>query len=100
MSYYVQNPICRCLRCRMYRMTLPLLMVAFGVLFLIDNVTGISGGIYVSVGLIVFGAIRLIQFSASTVGHRAPGEIPSGEIPPVPTNVAAAAETERQVNHG
>jgi hypothetical protein len=96
MDLYIQNKYCPCTRCRMAKMMLPILLVSLGTMSLVDEFFGMRGGTIVAMMLIVFGGVRLVQSSASTEGHRAPGELPATAIPPVPSETATAQNSEAQ----
>jgi hypothetical protein len=91
MNMYIQNKYCPCTRCRLNKMMLPIVLVTLGSMTLIDNlpVVHMRGGTILAVLLITFGAVRLLQSSASTEGHRQPGELPPEAVPPVPPPAAA-----------
>ncbi|HUS19826.1 MAG TPA: hypothetical protein VMZ25_09265 [Terriglobales bacterium] len=98
---YIRNRYCPCLRCKMNDMMGPALLVSFGVMLLLANVThgSVRGGTIVAVILIVIGAIKLLQGSASTEGHIPPGSLPAGVVPPVPpapTTTTTPVNTEVQ----
>lgn len=100
MDMYMRNRNCPCLRCKMNDMMGPALLVSFGTMLLLDNITHfVRGGTVVAVVLIVVGAVKLLQSSASTEGHIPPGTLPAGAVPPVPP--AAPVETPTsEVHHG
>lgn len=100
MDMYMRNRNCPCLRCKMNDMMGPALLVSFGTMLLLDNVTHfVRGGTVVAVVLIVIGAVKLLQASASIEGHIPPGTLPAGAVPPVPP--AAPGETPTsEVHHG
>ena len=62
---------CSCANCRMRGLLAPVLIITVGVLFLVDQfVPGIRFHHLWPVILIVFGLMKLLQYSASTEGHR------------------------------
>lgn len=83
---------CQCARCRTRRIMGPAMLVTIGALFLLQNLHESSLGFHRTwpVILLVVGAIKLLQGSASVEGHipsLAPGANPpgaGGPIPPVP----------------
>ncbi|HUR37165.1 MAG TPA: hypothetical protein VM009_05065 [Terriglobales bacterium] len=77
----------------------PALMVSIGVMLLLSNVMRgtVRGGTIVAVVLIVIGAVKLLQGSASTEGHIPPGSLPIGAVPPVP---APPTSTQTEVQNG
>lgn len=92
MDMYMQNRNCPCVRCKMNDSMGPALLVTFGTMLLLDNLTSfVRGGTIVAVVLIVIGAVKLLQGSASIEGHIPPGTLPAGAVPPVPP----AAPTEQ-----
>jgi len=93
--------MCQCARCRMRRISGPAIVFTIGVLFLLSNLHGSSLGFHRTwpVILLVVGALKLLQGSASVEGHipftgfgaktpSAGGPIPPAApdppIPPVP----------------
>jgi hypothetical protein len=79
---------CQCARCRTRRIMGPAMLITIGVLFLLENLHALSFGRTWPVILLVIGAVKLLQGSASTEGHiltPGPGTTPpGGPIPPVP----------------
>ena len=94
MNMYIQNKYCPCTRCRLNKMMFPIALVTLGTMMLIDNLPymNLRGGTIIAVMLITFGAVRLLQSSASTEGHRQPGELPPGAVPPVPPPATAPTQ--------
>lgn len=85
MDMYIRNRYCPCVRCKMNDMMGPALLVSFGTMMLLDNLTHfVRGGTVVAVILIVIGAVKLLQGGASTEGHIPPGALPQGAVPPMP----------------
>jgi hypothetical protein len=72
---YRGAPGCTCARCRMSGMMGPAVLVTLGVLFMIHNFTGRE--FQWPILLIVIGVVKILQYSASTEGHR-----PAGYVPP------------------
>jgi len=78
---------CQCANCRARRLMGPAMIVTIGVLFLLENLRVANFGHTWPVILLVVGAVKLLQGSASTEGHvatLAPAAYPGGPIPPVP----------------
>ena len=80
---------CQCARCRIRRITGPVIVFTFGVLFLLNNLHESNLGFHRTwpVILLVVGALKLMQGSASVEGHISPlpGANPvGGPIPPAP----------------
>jgi hypothetical protein len=79
---------CQCARCRTRRIMGPAILVTVGALFLLENLGALGFGRTWPVILLVIGAVKLLQGSASTEGHiltPGPGTTPpGGPIPPVP----------------
>ncbi|MGA2357600.1 MAG: B-box zinc finger protein [Terriglobales bacterium] len=80
---------CQCARCRTRRITGPVIVFTFGVLFLLSNLHESGLGFHRTwpVILLVVGALKLMQGSASVEGHISPlpGANPvGGPIPPAP----------------
>jgi len=90
--------MCQCARCRMRRISGPAIVFTIGVLFLLSNLHGSSLGFHRTwpVILLVVGALKLLQGSASVEGHipftgfgaktpSAGGPIPpAAQDPPIP----------------
>lgn len=72
MITYSQNRLCPCARCRMNYMLLPAVLITCGVLLLLGNLGVASLHRTFPIVLIVIGAIKVLQSSASTEGHRDP----------------------------
>jgi hypothetical protein len=83
---------CQCARCRCRRLMGPAMLLTFGVLFLVANLSAGNFGLHRTwpVILLVCGGVKLLQGSASVEGHipsLAPGANPpgaGGPVPPVP----------------
>jgi hypothetical protein len=105
MEIYVKNRYCPCIRCKMNDSMGPAVLITLGTMLLLDNVTQfVRFPTVIAVLLIVVGAVKLLQSSASTEGHRQPGTLPASAIPPVPP-VSSPPTTDpnsenRQVQHG
>ena len=102
MDTYLSNRSCPCIRCKMNDSMGPALMVTFGVMLLLDNITHfIRFGTVIAVVLIVIGAVKLLQGSASTEGHIPPGSLPAGSVPPVPPPVRTeTTSSTSEAHHG
>lgn len=99
MQNYRCNPKCGCARCRLAGMVGPAVLVTLGVLFLLDNVGWRGFHDTWPLLLIVIGIVKVLQYTASTDGHRDPltglmydasGAVitppaPAGELPTGPT---------------
>jgi len=102
--------VCQCARCRTRRIMGPAIVFTIGVLFLLDNLDVGNLGFHRTWPLIllVVGAIKLMQGSASTEGHvsflssNPPGA--GGPIPPAPpippTPPAPPVPPTEEVNRG
>jgi hypothetical protein len=80
---------CQCGRCRTRRLMGPAMVLTIGVLFLLDHSLHVAGfGKTWPVILLVVGAVKLLQGSASAEGHNpllgSRANPPGGPIPPVP----------------
>jgi hypothetical protein len=80
---------CQCARCRARRLMGPATVTTLGILFLLDNLNGDFGFHRTwPVLLLVVGAVKLLQNSASWQGHipssSAGPNPPAGSIPPFP----------------
>src|SRR6266404_1479696 len=95
MNVYQYNKRCPCIRCRMHGMTVPALLVTLGITLLLEHLHVARGSMIFPLLLIVFGAVRLLQYSASTEGHRQP----AAYIPPVPAAPQQTTNYE-EVNRG
>ncbi len=88
----VSIAVCQCARCRTRRIMGPAMVLTIGVLFLLENLHESSLGFHRTwpVILLVVGAIKLMQGSASTEGHvsflnsNPPGVGPIPPVPPAP----------------
>lgn len=84
--------MCQCARCRTRRIMGPAIVFTIGVLFLLDNLDVGNLGFHRTWPLIllVVGAVKLMQGSASTEGHvsflSSNPPVAGGPIPPVPPN--------------
>ena len=85
MDQYIRNRNCPCTRCRLNDLMGPVMMITVGVLFLIDYSSSRVGFHQLwPVFLIVIGAMKVLQSSASTAGHIQVGMVPPSAVPPVP----------------
>ena len=85
---------CQCDRCRAQGLMGPAVLVTLGILFLLDEQTGIHFGRTWPLLLVVIGLIKVWQGNASTAGHIEPGSpgpgpspAVSSELPPPPSEV-------------
>jgi len=89
---------CQCARCRTRRIMGPAMMMTIGSLFLLENLHVANFGRTWPVILLVVGAVKLLQGSASTEGHIAggptPPQPPITTVPPVPT-ASPSSEVDR-----
>jgi len=84
---------CACDRCRAHCLMGPAVLVTLGILFLLDQQTGIHFGRTWPLLLVVIGLIKVFQGNASTAGHidaganpgPGPGGVVGGEVQP-PSN--------------
>ena len=88
MTYYVRNRACHCMRCRSRGLMGAAVLVALGILFLLDNY-GIEFDRTWPVILLVIGGVLLLSHSGSTEGHvqptwAAPQSQPVQPQPPQP----------------
>jgi uncharacterized integral membrane protein len=99
---------CQCARCRTRRIMGPAMLLTIGFLFLLENLHESSLGFHRTwpVILLVIGAVKLMQGSASVEGHipalgagtNAP--IAGGSIPPVPPVPPVPVPPTSEVNRG
>ena len=76
------RPVCVCERCRTRRLMGPAMLVTFGVLFLLDNISNIDFGKTWPAILLVIGVVKLVQSNASYTGHVGPLPPGSSGYPP------------------
>jgi Domain of unknown function (DUF5668)/B-box zinc finger len=90
---------CQCARCRTRRLMGPAMLLTIGTLFLLENLNVVYFGRTWPVILLVVGAVKLLQGSASTEGHigggPTPPQPPITTVPPVPP-----ASPSSEVDHG
>jgi hypothetical protein len=86
MQDYVANRTCGCTRCRWNGLLGPALLVAVGALMLLHNLRVGEFQRTWPVLLIVIGAVKLLQTTGPTQGHR-----PSGAAPLAPAAVETPA---------
>jgi hypothetical protein len=99
---------CGCARCRSRKIMGPAMLVTIGVLFLLENLHVVNFHRTWPVILLVVGAVKLLQGSASAADHipsLAPGtNPPGGPIPPeppvLPTPPAPPVPPTSEVNRG
>jgi hypothetical protein len=86
--------LCTCARCRMRHMTGPAMMVTVGVLGLLAATHILPWHNSWPLFLIVLGAIRLAQMSASTEGHvEYMPPMPGAQVPPPPASTTESNST-------
>jgi len=94
---------CSCGRCRSRRLMGPAVLVTLGLLFFFETLGKVAFGHTWPILLLVIGAVKLFQSSASTEGHVVlppPGPPqPPANIPPPPTPPAPPS-TPSEVSHG
>src|ERR1035438_6012246 len=97
---------CQCARCRTRRLMGPAMLLTIGTLFLLENVHAADFDRPWPVILLVVGAVKLLQGSASVEGH-IPSLSPSanppgagGPMPPVPPAPPSVAPPTGEVNRG
>jgi hypothetical protein len=86
--------ICYCDRCRMRRISFPVMLFTVGLLWLLHDVSRLDFGRTWPVLFLVFGIMLLLRNSASTTGHQDQvvlGPTP-GQVPPSP---GSSAETQQ-----
>src|SRR3954470_19750377 len=91
METYFRNRYCACARCRWNCMMGPAMLVTIGVLGLLASWRIVQWHQTWPLILIVIGAIKVLQSSVSTEGHRQPGTVAPGTIPPVPPSSTPSA---------
>jgi len=97
MQNYVSNRFCQCARCRLNGVMGPAILITLGVLILLGQAGIASFDRTWPVILIVIGAIKILQSSASTEGHINRYEMPG---PPPPPPVVGAPPQGGQGNSG
>jgi hypothetical protein len=102
MNEYHRNRSCYCPRCRSAGYIGPIVLIALGVLFLIDQYTMYSIGRTWPVILIVIGVAKLLQWNAPTTGHMEISQLGPGAPPPgTPSGGGTEPSSdESQVTHG
>jgi len=103
MNGYRRNRACSCPRCRCSGYLGPVVLIALGVLFLIDQYTMYGIGQTWPIFLIVIGLVKLVQWNAPTTGHVDVSQIgPVGPPPggPSPGGGGASPSAGQQVPHG
>lgn len=90
---------CYCDRCRLRRACFPVMLFAVGVLWLLDEVSGLGFHRTWPVLFLLFGILLLLRNGASTTGHREESMLvppPAGNAPAPPPS--ATAETQQPTN--
>jgi hypothetical protein len=82
MQNYVSNRYCQCARCRLNGVMGPVILITLGVLILLGQTGMAEFNRTWPVILIVIGAIKILQSSASTEGHINRGALPGPPQPP------------------
>lgn len=97
MQNYVSNRFCQCARCRLNGVMGPAILITLGILILLGQ-TGVANFDRTwPVILIVIGAIKILQSSASTEGHINRYQLPG---PPPPPPVSGPTAQGPQGNSG
>jgi len=92
---------CPCARCRTRRIMGPAMLLTIGILFLLENLNIAYFGRTWPVILLVIGAVKLMQGSASVEGHVGPGGTGGAVGSPIsPANPAAPVPPANEVNRG
>jgi hypothetical protein len=100
---------CQCARCRTRRLMGPAMLLTIGILFLLENLNVVYFGRTWPVILLVVGAVKLLQGSASVEGHlpslaAPPQGTPTAPMNPVnpvaPVSPVPPASTSGEVNRG
>ncbi len=81
MQNYVSNRYCQCARCRLNGVMGPVILITLGVLILLSQTGMAEFNRTWPVILIVIGAIKILQSSASTDGHITQA-LPGPPLPP------------------
>lgn len=98
MQNYVSNRFCQCARCRLNGIMGPAILITLGVLILLGQSGVADFNRTWPVILIVIGAIKIVQSSASTDGHVDRYAIPA---PPAPAaNIAPPQPPSPPTNSG
>jgi hypothetical protein len=84
MQNYASNRYCQCARCRLGGVMGPAILITLGVLILLSQTGMAQFDRTWPVILIVIGAIKILQSSASTEGHISRYAIPGPPPPPPP----------------
>jgi hypothetical protein len=103
------RPYCVCEHCRTRKLMGPAILVTLGVLFLLDNVSGVEFHRTWLAILLVIGVVKLLQSNASSEGHIGPlppvmppgvtPSVPPPPAPPVPSQNPEQAASSGEVNH-
>jgi Domain of unknown function (DUF5668) len=95
---------CQCTRCRAGRLMGPAVLVTIGFLFLFETLGKVSFGHTWPILLLVIGAVKLFQNSASAERHiatpPASPPAPPAEVPPPPPAPSAPPGPPAEVSHG
>jgi Domain of unknown function (DUF5668)/B-box zinc finger len=78
------RPSCLCERCRTRKLMGPAMLVTWGVLLLLDNISNLDFGKTWPALLLVIGVVKLVQSNASTAGHIGPLAPAAINYPPSP----------------
>lgn len=80
MNGYIKNRDCACVRCRAHSLMGAAILIALGVIFMIDH-TAHNGRAF-PILLLVIGGMLMLQRTGSTEGHVNPGWT-AGQVPPL-----------------
>jgi len=97
MQNYVSNRFCQCARCRLGGVMGPAILITLGVLILLSQTGMAAFDRTWPVILIVIGAIKILQSSASTDGHVSRYPLPG---PPPPPPAGGPPQQSSQGNSG
>lgn len=97
MNHYDANRGCPCARCSAQGLMGPVVLVTLGVLFLIAEFSRWDFHETWPVLLVVIGAIKVLQSTASTQGHRPQAQMPPP--PPPPATGGQGGEGTHEVEH-
>lgn len=93
---------CYCDRCRMRRISFPVMLFTVGLLWLLDDVSRLEFGRTWPVLFLVFGIMLLLRNSASTSGHQEQVVVASptpGQAPPPPPGSTADTQASNEVKN-
>ena len=101
MQNYVSNRYCQCARCRLNGVMGPVILITLGVLILLSQTGMAEFNRTWPVILLVIGAVKLMQGSASVEGHVGPGGTGgAGGSPISPASPTTPVPPSSEVNRG